>query len=139
MDIVVDTSVIVAVIANAKEKAALIKLTAGADLVAPGSVHWEIGNAFSAMLTRKRISALQARKALAAYERIPIRYVDVDLAQALELSNEFRIYAYDAYSIACALNQNSPLLALDRNLITVATRAGVKTLEVRPRESLHLF
>ncbi len=52
MDIVLDTSVIIAVIANEPEKRVLIRLTKGAELIAPQSVHWEIGNAFSAMLKR---------------------------------------------------------------------------------------
>jgi len=52
MDIVVDTSVLIAVIANEPEKDRLIRQTTGADLLAPPSCHWEIGNAFSAMLRR---------------------------------------------------------------------------------------
>jgi hypothetical protein len=56
MDIVVDTSALIAVIANEPEKPTLVELTSGADLIAPGSVHFEIGNAFSAMLRRRRIT-----------------------------------------------------------------------------------
>lgn len=55
MEIVVDTSVIIAVIVDEPEKARLIESTKGASLIAPGSLYWEIGNAFSAMLKRKRI------------------------------------------------------------------------------------
>lgn len=130
MDITVDTSVIVAVVSNGQEKAALVSQTAGANLLAPGSVHWEIGNALSAMLKRKRVSIAQVKKAILAYQRIPIRYVDVDVAQALELASGLGVYAYDAYVIACALNQRTSLLTLDRGLIDAAKRAGVKTLEV---------
>lgn len=54
MDIVIDTSVIIAVIANEPEKGDLVELTKGANLIAPLSVHWEIGNAFSAMLKRRK-------------------------------------------------------------------------------------
>ncbi len=64
MKIVVDTSVIVAVIANEPEKTALIEMTRGSELVAPHSVHWEIGNAFSAMLRRKRLTSGEATRAL---------------------------------------------------------------------------
>jgi predicted nucleic acid-binding protein len=56
LNIVVDTSVIIAVISNESQKDRLIELTKGADLVAPPSVHWEIGNAFSAMLKRGRLT-----------------------------------------------------------------------------------
>jgi len=44
MDVTVDTSVVIAVIANEPEKQSLIRMTEGADLIAPHSVHWEIGN-----------------------------------------------------------------------------------------------
>ena len=50
MNIAVDTSVIIAVLTNEKSKEKLIQLTKGADLVAPASMHWEMGNAISSML-----------------------------------------------------------------------------------------
>ena len=56
MKYVVDASVIIAVIANEPEKERLVEITQGADLLAPASVHWEIGNAFSAMIKRGRVS-----------------------------------------------------------------------------------
>jgi len=49
MELVVDTSAIIAVLVREPLRAALIDVTAGADLLAPPSVHWEVGNAFSAM------------------------------------------------------------------------------------------
>ena len=55
MKLIVDTSVIIAVLANEPIKEKLIALTKGVELIAPMSVHWEVGNAFSAMLKRKRI------------------------------------------------------------------------------------
>jgi len=130
MDVIVDTSVLIAVIANEPEKPALVALTSGANLIAPGSVHWEIGNAFSAMLRHKRITAAQARQALEIYGGIPIRFVDVDLSRALEIADQLGIYAYDAYLIVCALQHKCALLALDRGLVHSANRAGVEVLEV---------
>ena len=82
MRIIVDTSALIAVVANEPSKPALVDATRGASLLAPSSVHWEIGNAFSAMLKRKRVRLTQVRKALSAYAEIPIRFVDVDLAEA---------------------------------------------------------
>jgi predicted nucleic acid-binding protein len=52
MEIVVDTSVIVAVLVGEAHRAALIKATRASELLAPPSVHWEVGNAFSAMFKR---------------------------------------------------------------------------------------
>jgi predicted nucleic acid-binding protein len=131
MDLVTDTSVIIAVIANEPEKPALIAHTTGADLIAPASVHWEIGNAFSAMLKRKRITLPQTHRAIAAYNQIPIRFIDVDLVQALNLTHQLGVYAYDAYILICALNQNCSLIALDSGLIHAAKALGITTIEVR--------
>jgi predicted nucleic acid-binding protein len=130
MELVIDTSVVLAVVANEPEKAELVRLTAGADLIAPASIPWEIGNALSAMLKRNRIRLEQAKQAVDAYRQIPIRFVDVDLGQAVELSGQLGIYAYDAYLIACAVNQHCALLTLDRGLIHAAHQAGVEVREV---------
>ena len=56
MKIVIDTSVIIAVITNEPHRESLLQATLGAELLAPPSVHWEIGNAFSAMLKRNKIT-----------------------------------------------------------------------------------
>jgi predicted nucleic acid-binding protein len=60
MDIVVDASVIIAIAANERDKARLIELTSEGELLAPSCVHWEIGNTFSAMLRRGRMTLHQA-------------------------------------------------------------------------------
>lgn len=64
MEIVIDTSALLAVVAMEPERAELIRLTRGATLVAPSSVHWEIGNALSAMFKRKAIELDDAVKVL---------------------------------------------------------------------------
>jgi hypothetical protein len=56
MNLVVDTPVIITVIVNEPEKAALVAQTQGADLFAPRSLYWEVGNAFSAMLNASPLS-----------------------------------------------------------------------------------
>ncbi|HEY0037571.1 MAG TPA: type II toxin-antitoxin system VapC family toxin, partial [Longimicrobium sp.] len=110
MQLVIDTSAIIAVITNEAQKEALVQATAGAELVAPASVPWEIGNAFSAMLKRKRIDLAQATLAIAAFRLIPIRFINVDLDAALAVAARYDVYAYDAYMIACAREQGCPLL-----------------------------
>ena len=132
MKIIVDTSVIVAVLTNEKNKKRLIELTMGADLVAPSSLHWEVGNAFSAMLKKKRITLEQTCSALAAYADIAIRFYEVNLKEALSLCVKANLYAYDAYFIACALRLKSPLLSLDEALLSVAAESGVSTIKVKP-------
>jgi predicted nucleic acid-binding protein len=129
-EIIIDASAIIAVIANEPEKAVLIEMTKDTDLLAPLSIPWEIGNAFSAMLKRRRISADQAIQALAIYGTIPIRLVDVDLAEAIRLADRLNIYAYDAYLLCCAQRYKAPLLSLDRDLLAAAKALGLPFLEV---------
>ena len=130
MDIVIDTSAVIAVIANEPEKPAIVEHTLGANLIAPASVHWEVGNAFSAMFKRRRISLSQAKEAIKSYERIVFRFIDIDLGQSLDLASRLNMYGYDAYVLACALNLRSPLLTLDKKLAAAAPMVGVKVLEV---------
>lgn len=131
MEIVVDTSSIIAVVTNESAKAALVEKTQDAILFAPRSVHWEIGNAFSAMLKRGRISLAQATVAVEAYKQIELTLVDVDLVKALGLSSRLGIYAYDAYLIVCAQDRECPLLSLDGGLIYAAKSVGVTIIEVK--------
>jgi predicted nucleic acid-binding protein len=130
MLVTIDTSAIIAVVGNEARKARMIELTQGVQLVAPLSVHWEVGNAFSAMFKRKSIALPIAQQALEAYKMIPIRLIDVQLERALVLSHRFNIYAYDAYLLQCAEQTNSHLLTLDRNLLLTAQQMGISTLEV---------
>ncbi len=131
MDIVVDASTLIAVISNEPAKEAVVLATMDADLIAPVSIHFEIGNAFSAMLKRRRITLEQCLSALEMYARIPIRFVDVELEASLSIANQFGIYAYDAYLIRCAERYRAPLLTLDQALRENARSFGVQILEIR--------
>lgn len=130
MKLIVDTSVIIAVLANEPIKKKLIKLTKGAELLAPKSVHWEIGNAFSAMLKRKRIEISKVIKAIQLYDSISITFIDVELEESLLIADKLSIYAYDAYLIACSLKNHCPLISLDYGLIQAAKHFGVNTVEI---------
>jgi predicted nucleic acid-binding protein len=130
MVVVIDTSALVAVLVSEPERGAVVRATIGADLVAPGSVHWEVGNAMSALFKRRRATLPQVQRALAVYAAIPIRLIDTDLALALEIAAEHDLYAYDAYLMTCALAQRAPLLTLDQGLTRVASAAGVQLLEI---------
>ena len=130
MDIVVDTSAVIAVIAGEPERAAIVERTVGANLAAPASVHWEVGNAFSGLFKRRRITLPTALDAIRSYERMQFRFVDVDLGQALRLADRLGIYAYDAYVLASALDLRSPLITLDKNLAANAQDLGIELMEV---------
>jgi len=131
MMLVVDTSVLVAALVGEPDRGRLIAGTEGRDLLAPESVHWEIGNALSSLLKRKRVTMRQVELALSAYAHIPVRFMDVELSLALDLAFKHGLYAYDAYVIACALTQKVPLLTLDKGLTRAAIAAGVQVQELQ--------
>jgi predicted nucleic acid-binding protein len=130
MRIAVDTSVIIAVIADEPERVKIIELTKGSTVVAPPSVKWEVGNAFSAMMKKSRINLEQAVHAIGIYEEISMEIVEISITKAVELAGKYNIYAYDAYILQCAIEQNIPLLTLDKDLAEIAKKEGVNIIEV---------
>lgn len=127
--ITLDTSALIAVIGNEASKPRIIALTAGHELIAPCSVHWEVGNAFSAMLRRRRATLEQVKKAIQVYRQIPLQLIDVDLAEALELADRLNLYAYDAYLLCCARQTRTALITLDNGLKNAARSCGVSIQE----------
>lgn len=132
MNIVIDTSAIIAVIADEPEKARLIELTKGVTLVVPPSIKWEIGNAFSAMLKRSRITLEQAISGIEVYHSITMETVEINLKDAIQLSGKYSIYAYDAYILQCAIEYGLPLISLDKDLVEIAKRENIQVIEVSP-------
>jgi predicted nucleic acid-binding protein len=130
MKFVVDAPVLIAVIVNEPEKARLVEITQGADLLAPASIPWEIGNAFSAMIKRNRITLEQAIEAIRIYNRIPVRYVEVELEGALKIAAKHKMYAYDAYLLRCAMKYKTKLLTLDKRLRDIAREMKIEIVEV---------
>jgi predicted nucleic acid-binding protein len=128
--IVIYTSSLMAVIANEPEKEMLVELVAGCSLIAPKSVCWEIGHVFSAMLKRGRVTLQQVEQALVAFHAIPVRYLDVDLREAIVIADQYKIYAYDAYLLACAMRHKAPLLSLDKQMVRMASDMCIEILEV---------
>jgi predicted nucleic acid-binding protein len=130
MDIVIDTSALIAVIVDEPERNTIIDLTAGNTLIGPGSIPWEIGNAFSAMFKRQRITLDEAQKGLMIFESIPLRYIKPDFVNSIAISKKTNMYAYDSYFIDCAIRQKAPLLTLDRKLQTAAQSLNVEIIGV---------
>jgi predicted nucleic acid-binding protein len=128
--VVVDVSAVIAVLTNEPHRPTLLRLTTGAELLSPVSLPIEIGNAFSAMFKRGRISLKDAEAAVEAYQKIVVRLTTIDLAQALELSHRLKIYAYDAYLLECCLRYRAHLLTLDAGLREAARRVKVHALEI---------
>lgn len=130
MELVIDTSALIAVIVAAPERDTIIEITKGNTLIGPGSIPWEIGNAFSAMFKQNRVSMKEADKGIQIFNTIPIRYIETDFSKILYLSKENNMYAYDAYFIDCAIRHKAPLLTLDKKLRIIAENLNIETLEV---------
>ncbi len=129
MPIVTDTSVIIAVLLNEPTKQKIIEVTKDQELIAPDSLKWEIGNAFSAMFKRNKISLEQAISGFKIFNKIPIRYPETDFYNALRLSHENNIYAYDAYFLSLAQKHKCPFITLDGPLQKLASQMGIKIIE----------
>jgi predicted nucleic acid-binding protein len=130
MDIVVDTSALIAVIVAEPERERIVALTSGHSLIGPGCIPWEVGNAFSAMVKQRRLPVGEAQRAIQIFEDIPLRYVSADMGNALSLAGKTGLYAYDAYFLDCASRHSAPLLTLDRSLRLAAIKIGLDLVEV---------
>ncbi len=130
MDIVIDTSALIAVIVAEPEREKIVEATTGHSLIGPGCIPWEVGNAFSTMLKQRRIRLADARRALNIFDGVPLRYVSVDMGNALRLAGKTGMYAYDAYFLDCASRHAAPLLTLDRPLRLAAGKIGLELLEI---------
>ena len=129
MKIVADTNTFLAVALDEPEKTWLIQMTDGYDLVAPTVLPYEIGNALSSLVRRKVLPERQLPSAWDAAAGIPVELARVDTRAALLLAGHFRIYAYDAYFLQCALETRSPLLTLDRGMKRVANQLDITLVE----------
>jgi len=129
MRALVDTNVFLAVALNEPEKPWLLQITKGVELVAPAVLPYEVGNALSALVKRKRITAGEADEAWCAVQSIPVELTDVDIAASLQLAVEQGIYSYDAYFLQAAMRLDCPLLTLDRTMAHVAASLNIKPME----------
>jgi len=130
LDIVIETSAIIAVLIGEPERKLIVSATSGQDLIGPGSIPWEVGNAFTAMMKRGRIEVEEARKGLQIFGRIPLRYIHIDMENVVFIADEFNTYAYDAYFLDCAVRYRAPLLTLDLSMRDAAERLGINLLKM---------
>jgi len=129
MKCLADTNVFLAIAMDNPEKPWLIEVTQGSELTAPLVLPYEIGNALSALVKRRRLHPEQAVEIWDVIRNVPVELVEVDIRVALELSLRFGIYAYDAYFLQCAMQMRCPLLTLDRAMRRVARQLNISLLE----------
>jgi predicted nucleic acid-binding protein len=129
-NIVTDTSAILAVLLDEPEKQALVEATLGSVLSAPASLRWEVGNAATAGVKRRRLTPGRARQLVADFELVSIRELAIDMTRAVDLGLELGIYAYDAYILEAARSSGFPLLALDGPIRRNAKKLGLSLVEL---------
>lgn len=127
--VVIDASAVLAVVLSEPERNALIAATDGAVLVAPASLPWEVGNGLVAAVRRRRLSVRDAIRAWDSYDRIAVRFADINVREALRLAVKRGLYAYDAYVLALAQDRRLPLLTLDQPLRRAAAATGIALWE----------
>ncbi len=128
MNIIIDSSCIIAVLLGEDEGKAVKKATKGARLVSAACLPYEVGNSLSSAVKRHRISPEDAVLAYKEFLQIPIRLIEPDISKAVRIAAEEKHYAYDAYYIACAIDTGNPLYSLDQDMIEIAEKRGVKCL-----------
>ena len=129
MNIAADTNIFLAVSLNEAEKQRIIAITKDTSIFAPEILPYEIGNALSAMVKRKKLTKAQALDAEKITNLIPVRLLSVDVHESLKIATENNIYAYDAYFLQCAKANSLPLLTLDKRMMQVAEQLGIQLLE----------
>lgn len=128
--VVVDSSAILAVLLDEPEKTAIVAATMGSVLCAPASIRWQVGNAATAGVKRRRLTTDRARQLIKDFERVTIRELAVDLQRAVDLALNLGLYAYDGYILEAARSSAYPLLTLDGPVKATARKLGVSLVEL---------
>jgi predicted nucleic acid-binding protein len=128
--VVADTSAILAVLLDEPEKEAVVEATKGCVLCAPASIRWEVGNAATAGVKKRRLTPERARQLVSDFERVTIQELDVEVRRAVDLAIEHGLYAYDAYILEAARSSGSQLLVLDGAIKRSARKIGLPMVEL---------
>jgi predicted nucleic acid-binding protein len=129
-NIVIDTSAILAVLLDEPEKEVVVEATMGSIVCAPASLRWEVGNAATAGVKRRRLTTPRAHQLVTDFEQVTIRELAIDLRRAVDLGLDLGIYAYDAYILEAARSSGFPLLALDGLIRQHAKTLGLSLVEL---------
>jgi len=126
MDIMLDASAIIAVIADEPESQIVINYTQGATLVSPVILSFEVANAISRMMRKNIINSMkQMIDLIRNYKKIPIKTVNIDLEKALEISWRYKIYAYDAFYLEAAKRLQLPFITFDIGMKKIGRELGI--------------
>ena len=129
MEIVLDASAIMAVIANEPERDFVIKNTRNSIIVAPGIISFEISNGLTRMMRKNIIDSKEKMiNLMRNFQKMPIKVEEIDIEKTLEIAWEYKIYAYDACYLETAKRLNLVLLTFDGNMIKIGKDLGLNTI-----------
>nr|VFK12553.1 MAG: hypothetical protein BECKLPF1236B_GA0070989_10381 [Candidatus Kentron sp. LPFa] len=83
MKLVVDTSVVLAVLFNEPERDAIFSATKGCELIAPLSLPIEVGNAISLAFKKRRIDLACGKAVIDGLGKMKIRFEGIDYINAI--------------------------------------------------------
>lgn len=130
MNVVLDTSVVIALLASDEERDTLVKSLDGYNFVCSESISPEMGNAVSAMFKRGRITLAQGHAMIEGFQQLPIQLIALNFTRALEISHAYHIYAYDAYVLECAERLHAELITLDTRMQDIAQQLGIQVIKI---------
>jgi predicted nucleic acid-binding protein len=129
MEILLDASAIIAVIADEPESQIVINCTKNATVVSPNIVSCEVTNALTRMMKKNVIiSEEQMINLIKNFRLIPIKIVDIDLENTLKIAWHYKIYAYDAFYLEAAKRLQLPLLTFDKGIKNIGNDLGLNIL-----------
>jgi predicted nucleic acid-binding protein len=129
MKFVIDVNIVLAVVLGEPERDWAIEATKRGVGLAPGSFPYEMGNALTSLVKRKRLSPHGMTAAWIAASAYQVTLCDVDMGAALRLAVAHNIYAYDAYVLQCAVENKAKLLTLDKRMLVVGRAIGLEIVE----------
>lgn len=128
MEIVSDASAFLAVILGESGGDWVVNKTLGCTIVAPEVLPYEIGNALVAVGRRGRLNDREIMDAFEISGRIPVKLMPVQIRDAMKIALKHGIYAYDAYYLQCCIENEMPLLTLDKKMLGVAGKLEIETI-----------
>jgi predicted nucleic acid-binding protein len=129
MEIVLDTSALIAVIADEPEADIVLKYSQNVAFVSPSVISFEVANSLSRMLRKGLIKDYRKMADLIdSFQQIPIKLFENNLQDVIKIVWDYKIYAYDAFFLETAKSLNLPLLTLDRDMKKIGRDFGITIL-----------
>jgi len=128
MNVLIDASALMPILINEPEKEYIVNTTRNCELLTPSMLPYEIGNALTRLKRRQILNEKQIIAVYNDFKKIPLRLLDVNIENALEIACKYSIYAYDAYYLEAASRLHLPLLTLDVQMKKVAKNLNLRIL-----------